>query len=308
MIPREFGRSGIKLSPVTFGSMRLDPKRIELNRAVELITYLYNRGVNTFHSSHEYDTDAFFCRALGQFKAQNSGAEIKHIAKIGVPHFGESEFSSAKLITLVENRLRDLNTERIDLVQWLVRHQPNEDRYRLPILLACQQELQTTWSKLQQEGKVGALASFPYSLPFAEAVLQLPHCMGLVTYLNFLELEMAPLLKSMAANGQGYVAIRPLAGGSLVSSYIERESTGSREKSRKIMAALDISIKDVVKSAIQFPLLHPVVASVMVSVSTIAHAEEIIIAVADLERDRSNLSNVSSHDFDRVWESVRQDV
>ena len=219
MIPREFGRSGIKLSPITFGSMRLDPQRIELDRAVKLITYLHDRGVDTFHSSHEYDTDAFFCRTMQQFRARNPGAEIKHIAKIGVPHFGESAFSGAKLTTLIEKRLRDLDTERIDLVQWLVRHQPNEDRDRLRILAACQQELQTTWSKLQQEGKVGVLASFPYSVTFAKEVLQSPPCQGLVTYLNFLELEMAPLLESMAANGQGYVAIRPLGGGSIVGGF-----------------------------------------------------------------------------------------
>ena len=29
---REFGQSGIKLSPITFGSMRLDPQRIDSGR------------------------------------------------------------------------------------------------------------------------------------------------------------------------------------------------------------------------------------------------------------------------------------
>jgi len=90
---REFGQSGIKLSPITFGSMRLDPQRIDLEGAVELVAYLYEHGVNTFHSSHEYETDAFFCQVMQQFRSRHPGAEIAHIAKIGVPHFGETEFS-----------------------------------------------------------------------------------------------------------------------------------------------------------------------------------------------------------------------
>ena len=280
---KEFGRSGIKLSPVTFGSMRLNPQ-MGLNAALELITYLYEHGVNTFHSSHEYETDPFFCDVLQQFRQQNQSAEIEHIAKIGVPHFGEGEFSRDRLIALVENRLRDLNTERLDLVQWLVRHQPNEDRYRLPILNACQSELQTTWLKLQQQGKVGALTSFPYSYPFAEAVLELPTCEGLVTYLNLIETEMTPLLGQMAEKGQGYIAIRPLCGGILTSDRAQNpEDTESDQKRQEILTVLDISPAELTKLAIQFPLLHPVVTSVMVSVSTIEHAQEVITAAEDLE-------------------------
>ncbi|MEO1340043.1 MAG: aldo/keto reductase [Cyanobacteria bacterium J06635_13] len=295
MISREFGRSGIRLSPITFGSMRLNAQ-IGLDRAVELISYLYDHGVNTFHSSHEYDTDAFFCQVLKRFRAQNPSAEVKHIAKIGVPHFGEGEFSGDRLITLIENRLRDLGTERIDVVQWLVRHQPNEDRYRLPILDACQAELEIIWSQLQQAGKVGALASFPYSLPFAAAVLKLPTCQGLVTYLNLLELEMTPLLEQMANRGQGYIAIRPLYGGLITSSSAMVKSAAGNQaqnqKLRAIASSLNISPANMTKFAIQFPLIHPVVTSVMVSVSSIEHASEIIAAVEDLKSDRQAFNKI----------------
>lgn len=297
MIPREFGRSGIKLSPVTFGSMRIDPQKIELNAAVELITYLYEHGVNTFHSSHEYETDSFFCSVLKEFRQQQPDAEIKHIAKIGVPHFGEGDFKSDRLITLIENRLRDLNTERLDLVQWLVRHQPNEDRYRLPILADCQQDLQATWSKLKQQGKVGALTSFPYSFPFAEAVLEFTTCAGLVTYLNLMETEMTPLLQQMADRGQGYVAIRPLCGGLLIANYAQNPENPESARIQKILKALDIPPTELTKLAIQFPLLHPVVTSIMVSVSSIEHAREVIEAVEDL-----NGSNIDT--FNRILKAI----
>jgi aryl-alcohol dehydrogenase-like predicted oxidoreductase len=296
MIPREFGRSGIKLSPVTFGSMRLDPQQIELNTAIKLISYIYEHGINTFHSSHEYATDPFFCRAIKQFRMQNPSAQLQHIVKIGVPHFDEAEFSSKRLVTLVENRLRDLGTERIDLVQWLVRHQPNSDRHRLRILAACQEELEITWSKLQQEGKVGVLTAFPYSVPFAEAALQLPNCKGLVTYLNLLELEMTPLLEQMARQEQCYVAIRPLGGGLITSNILQAESTEETQKLKAIISALDIPVEDLTKFAMQFPLLHPVVASVIVSVSSIEHAKEIIAAIDSLKSER--------HTFNSIVESI----
>lgn len=294
MIPREFGTTGIKLSPVTFGSMRLDPKRIELEKAIELISYLYESGVNTFHSSHEYESDAFFCQVMQRFNSLNPNAEVLHIAKLGVPHFDEAEFNGARLVTLVEQRLRQLDTERLDLVQWLVRHQPNDDLHRLSILADCQQELNETWSKLQHQGKVGVLTSFPYSVPFANEVLQIPNCKGLVTYLNLLELEMTPVLEAMEQRGQGYVAIRPLCGGLIISENIEdlENNTAKNSQLRAIINTLNIQIADLTKFAVLFPLLHPAVASVMVSVGSKKHAEQIIGAVDDAKSDRPAFNQI----------------
>lgn len=295
MIPREFGRTGIKLSPITFGSMRLDSKRIEFDDALKLIDYLYNSGINTFHSSHEYATDAFFCQVIQRFRDLNPDAEVVHIAKIGVPHFDEAEFNGARLIALVEQRLKQLKTERLDLVQWLVRHQTNDDRHRLSILADCQQELNETWSKLQREGKVGMLTSFPYSVPFAQEVLQIPDCKGLVTYLNLLELEMTPLLDTMEQAGQGYVAIRPLCGGLITCANVEDggNKTDESKQLQAIISTLNIPIANVTKFAVQFPLLHPAVASVMVSVTSLKHAAEIISGVNDAKSDRAAFARIA---------------
>lgn len=307
MNKREFGRSGIELSPVTFGSMRLDPQKIELGAAVDLISYLYQQGVNTFHSSHEYDTDPFFCQVMAQFHHRHPGAEVIHIAKIGVPHFDETEFQGDRLVALIEQRLRELNTERIDVVQWLVRHQPNDDLHRLPILEACQAELETTWSKLYQEGKVGALASFPYSITFAETVLQFPLCQGLVTYLNLRELEMVPLLETMAQQGQGYIAIRPLGGGALTSeSWVGNSEDGTQDPSlqqvQSLLKTLEIPSSELTKLAVQFPLLHPGITSVMISVTSMNHAAEIVEA-ANVASDRQKFQQIL-----KAINSLRSDV
>jgi aryl-alcohol dehydrogenase-like predicted oxidoreductase len=280
MKPREFGNSGIYLSPITFGSMRLDSQRLDFEEAVDLISHLYDNGVTTFHTSHEYDTDAFFCEVLAHFQANKPDAQVQHIAKLGVPHFDEEDFKGSRLRELVEQRLRDLKTDRLDIVQWLVRHQPNDDAHRLPILDRCQEDLNHTWKALQQEGKVGVLTSFPYSVAFAEAVLQTNACRGLVTYLNPLELEMANLLDEMAARGQGYVAIRPFCGGAFTEASLSNSEDGDlREKQLlELLQQLEIPLAEANRFAVQFPLLHPAVTSAMLSVTSVEHADVAITA------------------------------
>ncbi len=289
MQPRKFGDTDISLSPICFGSMRLDSQRLNFADAVNLITHLYDNGVTTFHSSHEYPTDEFFCQALAHLQRARPKAKLQHIAKLGVPHFDETEFSGKKLVALVEKRLKELKTERLDIVQWLVRHQPNDDAHRLPILQAAQAELNQTWQELQQQGKVGVLASFPYSVAFAEKVLKTSSCQGLVTYLNPLELGMAHLLDSMVEEGQGYVAIRPFCGGVFTTDNWQTQNfePDKAEQLKTILQDLALAPAQVNQFAVQFPLLHPAVASVMLSVSSIEHANIAIAAAQIIEPSQS---------------------
>ncbi len=296
MQPRKFGNTDIALSPICFGSMRLDSDRISFEDAVALITHLYDKGVTTFHSSHEYPTDEFFCRVLAQLQQSRPQAELQHIAKLGVPHFDESEFSGKRLVALVDQRLQELNTDRLDIVQWLVRHQPNDDAHRLPLLEACQAELNQTWQDLQQQGKVGALASFPYSVAFAERALATDSCKGLVTYLNPLELEMAHLLDDMVEQGQGYVAIRPFCGGILTEDNLRSFAfePAKAQQLKAILSDLDLTLEQANQFAVQFPLLHFAVASAMLSVTSLEHANIAIAAAQTATIDREL--------FNRVWE------
>jgi aryl-alcohol dehydrogenase-like predicted oxidoreductase len=148
-------------------------------------------------------------------------------------------------------------------------------------------KLNETWSKLQNQGKVGSLTSFPYSVPFAQEVLRFDCCSGLVTYLNLLELEMIPLLEQMELEGQGYIAIRPLCGGLITSENAQNAENKTDESSQlqAIIKTLNIPITDVTKFAVQFPLLHSNVASVMVSVSNLKHVEEVIAAADTAKSD-----------------------
>jgi aryl-alcohol dehydrogenase-like predicted oxidoreductase len=268
MDTREFGRTGLFTSVLTFGPMRLDPQRIEAGEALRLIEHLHAGGVTTFHSSSEYETHGFFCEVMRRFRERHPGTEQVHVCKLAAPHFGEDRFQPERFRALVEQALRDLGADHLHLVQWLLRSKPIADEPRLRLLAESAAALGRVWEDLRAEGKVGVLASFPYSVPFAGAVLETPPCAGLVTYLNLAELDEAPRLDAMERAGQGFVAIRPLHAGALA---LDAERTAF---------------------ALRFPLLHPAVSSVVVGVSSIPHADAALAALQHVAPDRSRFDEI----------------
>jgi aryl-alcohol dehydrogenase-like predicted oxidoreductase len=278
---RNFGDSGLSLSALSFGCMRLDAEQFTLRKALDLVLYLYDHGVTSFHSSHEYDSFVFYCKVMRAFRRTRPSAEIEHISKIGVPHFDEENFSPHRLVELIDTQLKALGTDHIDIVQWLVRHSPNEDAPRLALLEDCREAVAETWAELRIAGKVGILASFPYSPAFADAALRLPSCRGLVTYLNPAELDDAVFLDRLQRDGQGFVAIRPLFGGRVTSRAMFSDAETTTVLS-PTFRKLGVAPEDVTHYALRFPLLHPTVASVMVGVSSLAHAEAAIAATAEV--------------------------
>ena len=264
---RELGRSGIELSALTFGSMRLRPATVPEEDAIALVHSLLDGGVTSFHSSREYESYEYFCAILRKTLRSRGRPPVEHIVKIGVPHFDEDRFNASKFRARVDQELAALGTDRLDVVQWLVRQTPNEDALRLPILKQAAPELAECWAELRRAGKVGALTVFPYTVPFAREALQLDECDGLATYLNLLETEYAGLLDRIQQRDQGFLAIRPLVGGNLTT-----ENT-IPARLQQAVAALQISQEEFVAFCVSFPLMHPAVTSVILSVSTQSHAE-----------------------------------
>src|SRR5271154_5862897 len=135
LVPRRaFGRSGVGLSTLAFGTMRLMAPKFDADSALALLLHLSDHGVTSFHVSHEYESYAFVCDALAALRQARPAAPIELIAKIAAPHFDETGFSADRLRERVEALLERLPAERVDVVQWMVRHTPNEDAPRLAIL------------------------------------------------------------------------------------------------------------------------------------------------------------------------------
>lgn len=291
VMQRCFGRSGPPVSVVTFGSMRF-PTALTTVEAARFLGEIWDAGVTTLHSSHEYATHEAFCAAMRRLRQERPDVRPVHVSKIAVPHFEDpAGFAPALLRERVERQLEDLGTDRLEIVQWLLRSKPIADDSRMRILESARGELEETWRKLQQEGKVGLLASFPYSMPFAREVLRRDPCRGLVTYLNATELEAVPLLSEMQQQGAGFIAIRPLAAGRLTERLWTADVPADAPL-RDALGTLGVGPADVVRFALRFPLLHPVVASVMVSVSSPEHLAEVVEATEDCAEDESRFRKI----------------
>ena len=272
---RVFGRSGIELSALCFGTMRLLAPRFDLASATALVLDLFERGVTSFHVSHEYESYPLACAALKALRRARPGAVIEIVSKIPVPHFSEDRFDPARAIALIEADRQALGVDRVDIVQWMVRHTPNDDAPRLAVMARDGAVAQDTWEGLKANGKIGALAVFPYSDALLQASLALPWIDGLVTYLNPLELDAAPYLDRLATEGRGFMAIRPLLAGKVADDA-------------PFWNTLDIAAQDRPAFAIAFSLMHPAVASTILTASSAAHLDQAIAETgrAQINRDR----------------------
>jgi aryl-alcohol dehydrogenase-like predicted oxidoreductase len=253
---RSFGGSDVTLSALALGTMRLAPPKFDADGAMALLLHLSDHGVSSFHVSHEYDSHGFVCAALAGLRRARPAAPVELIAKLASPHFDETAFSAQRLRERVETLLRQLPAQRVDVVQWMVRHTPNDDGPRLAILRRDREIIAEAAERLTAEGKIGAFAVFPYSAPFRAAALNEPFVAGLVDYLNPRELETAAWLDRLHASGQGFVAMRPLFAGAL-----QRDPAS-------------------IAAALRFPLLHPATAAIVVSLSNRAQADQAIAQAA----------------------------
>lgn len=272
---RAFGRSGVELSAFCFGTMRLLPPRFDLASATALVLDLFDRGVTSFHVSQEYESYALACAALKALRRARPDAVIQIVSKIPVPHFSEDRFDPARAVALIEADRLALGVERIDVVQWMVRHTPNDDAPRLAILARDGGAARDTWEQLKADGRIGALAVFPYSDALLQASLALPWVDGLVTYLNPLELDAAPYLDRLATEGRGFMAIRPLL-------------AGKAADDAPFWTDLDIAPRDRPAFAIAFSLMHPAVAGTILTASSPDHLDQAITEIqrARIDRDR----------------------
>ncbi|HUH00103.1 MAG TPA: aldo/keto reductase [Gammaproteobacteria bacterium] len=266
---RRYGATSVELSVLGFGTMRLLPERTDPDTASSLLLKLHAAGVTTLHSSSEYPGYALFCDALQRARRRHPGADFEHVCKIAVPHFDEQRFSTARLVAAVDTELRKLGIARVDVLQWMVRHTPNEDEPRLRILRDQLDEIRACFDDLRAAGKVAAIAVFPYSAAFAEAVIAAGFGDGLIDYWNPLETVPSGWFDRLQATQRGFIGIRPL-GGTDAPVLFARSRPGAASV-RVLAAALD------------FALSHPAVACTLWGSADAARVDAMLEAAGGLQ-------------------------
>lgn len=200
----------LQLSKVTLGTMRFLDKNLNNQDVTKIIDECFAIGIDTHHSSFEYNSYQLYINALknSAFKKQ-----IKHIVKLSSPHFEDNPltFSASNLEAKVDEQLKNLNIQQINVLQWLVRSKPINDNDRLNILAQQTNEIEECLNSLKQKGKIKSAFSFPYSVPFAKEVIKLKQIDGIISYLNLEENDYSEF-----ANTTPFIAIRPFLRGTLL--------------------------------------------------------------------------------------------
>lgn len=205
----KLGKS-LELSNTTLGTMRFYDKKLSVKEVLSIIENSFDIGINTHHSSIEYNSYNLYTKALNFSTHKN---QIKHIVKLAAPHFEENSFSSKSLESKIDADLKNLQIEQIDVLQWLLRSKPINDKKRLNILTQQRDEIEYCLANMKRKGKIKSVFSFPYSVPFSKEALKLKEIDGIISYLNLQEIEYREY-----ANKIPFIAIRPFFAGALINT------------------------------------------------------------------------------------------
>jgi aryl-alcohol dehydrogenase-like predicted oxidoreductase len=286
-MPRRPIGDRLTVSALCFGSMRMTHDRMEEPEAVSLLLSLFDGGVNAVHASSEYDSFPFFTSAFRQARRARPDAAIAAICKIGVPHFGEDRFDPKQFEDKVDSYLGALDIERVDVVQWLLRHDLSNEKRRLAIFDADADLVGATAERLQRAGKIGGLISFPYTRGIGERSLGQEWCSGLALYVNPLERDLADLLDRAAERDKHVIAIRPFAAGRALKPPADLDDRDA--EALRLLADCWPGV-DSVGRALRHALAHPSVSTAVASVNTPAQADAALAAARaagpDVERFR----------------------
>lgn len=166
---------------------------------------LRDDGIDWLHSSNEYESFDLLKDTLTQ-----GARRFRHVVKLGEPSFDEGDFLSSRLERKVDDYLRALHLESIDIVQWMWRDGLNTP-HRLERFLAQADAVSDGMARLVDAGKVQAFTCFPYDPAFARGALEVGVTDSLAVYRNPEETDYDAVLMGCAPGRS--VAIRPFAAG-----------------------------------------------------------------------------------------------
>jgi aryl-alcohol dehydrogenase-like predicted oxidoreductase len=289
---RKFGNTDLVVSEICFGPMRFSAKTPGDDGTSQMgqsaLEHAIERGVNFIHSSYEYKTRWAMGRVLKNHPKRH---DLHHIIKVPDPDFDDGgRFDPAKFRLRVEEALRDLHTDHIDVLQHLQRARPNNDGLRIPNIAAIQEGVLECFTQLKAEGKVSYLTTFPYTPGFAAEAMKSNIFSGMVAYYNLIEMEMAEFFPQMTAKGQGFFCIRPFMGGLLTDRrasrsqlpaddrYMDPRWDKAYQRLDRLQVALGTEIPSWTDFAIKFSLCHPIVTSLIVGLNSVQQVDGVLDA------------------------------
>lgn len=303
MDQRRLAGTDLDVSVVCYGPMRVATNRDDPNHPTHAraMWAALDRGVNLIHSSYEYGVRWLMHDVLKDHPLRH---DLHHVIKVPVPDWDDNGFDPAKFEAQIDEALTDLCTDRIALMQWMWRCRPHEEAARLPLLARIAEDVEQTFDRLRDKGKVAHLGCFPYFPQSAAAAMASPRQSVLIAYYNALELEMSPVIDDLAQDGRGFLAIRPLFEGVLTDRYTTQADLpdGHRLKKERyaqafarrnaIAAAIPAAQDSMTAFAIRFPLMSANCASVIVGLNTEDQVHQICDLTQNVAPDPDTVAQV----------------
>lgn len=236
------------MSPLVFGSMRMSEDKGDEHYWAKLLCQAYYAGIDTIHSSSEYDSFPLLQKVLKEVSLIDSTIVFKHIVKLAEPHFSDYEYSSNRLKEKVSNYLSIFEIDKLEAIQWMWRSNLS-DPQRIDSFIKQQEQMRHDIEDLKQSGLVCNALCFPYSVGFMEKALESNIFDGFCIYRNPQELEYDRILTD--CDDGTVVSIRPF---SADKALIESEG---------------------VIKLLEYNFLEPAIKSTILSISSVYQLNEI---------------------------------
>ena len=285
----------IDLSAVAFGSVtfaasaeRPDIDTEEGKRALHLAL---DQGVNCIHTSYEYKTRYAVREVL---RERNATKKVHHIAKVPCPDFNFGRQWDPKIMTRhVEDALRDMDADRIDIVHWILRDDTVNDAEKSAAALhAIKDDVVATFEKLRDQGKAAYLTAFAYTHEFATAAAQTGLFPAVIFYYNMYNTCFLPCLDAVRKQGMNVITFRPLHSGLLTEKRRNVETLSSADKWMQsehgrqtlqnrdaLLSNAGVSPEDLTVFALKFSLSLPLTATVVSGMNTREQVRHVLSAV-----------------------------
>ena len=193
---RILGKTGLTISAMGFGGIPI--QRIDAEGTKALMEKLLENGINYIDTARVYTvSESYLGYAL-------EGIRDKFV--LATKGMGRTKEAMAQDI---ENSLRDLRTDYIDLYQC---HNPN--LAQLEIICAEGGALEALM-EAKAAGKIGHIGITAHSIEVFEKAVELPWVETIMFPYNIVESQGAELIKKCTEKNIGFIDMKPLAGGAL---------------------------------------------------------------------------------------------
>ncbi len=217
---RKLGKSGLSISEISLGTWQVGGKwgePFDQKNAEKIIHEAIDAGVNFIDTADVYSEGLSEATVAKVVKERRE--EVYLATKCGrriQPHI-PSQFSPEKLVRMVEDSLRNMKVDTIDLIQL---HCPPTEIYDRP-------EYFEIFDQLKQDGKIKHLGVSVEKVEEARKAISYPNVVSVQIIFNMFRLKPAEAFFSLAAeNDIGIIARVPLASGLLSGKMSEKTTFG----------------------------------------------------------------------------------